>query len=111
VAHFCPDNKLGDPGLDSETWDSMNPSLTRITPEIGRVASVSTPQKPHRGCPRSLAFGDRGDYQQEEAHGLAGSILVNAVVFLQPRYVAGPAPRSPNILQTILYPRSTIETA
>jgi hypothetical protein len=26
-----------------------------------RVASVSTPQKPHRGCPRSLALGDRGD--------------------------------------------------
>ncbi len=26
-----------------------------------RVASVSMPQKPHRGCPRSLALGDRGD--------------------------------------------------
>lgn len=26
-----------------------------------RVVPVSTPQKPHRGCPRSLALGDRGD--------------------------------------------------
>ena len=34
--------------------------LKAFSADYRRVASVSTPQKPHRGCPRSLALGDRG---------------------------------------------------
>ena len=46
----------------SGCWSYLEPRITpdnahvaRGNPRSRRVASVSTPQKPHRGCPRSLA--------------------------------------------------------
>ncbi len=59
-----------------------------------RVASVSTPQKPHRGCPGPslLGTGETPDLNwQEEAHGLAGSVLENAVASDDP-FAAFPFP-------------------
>jgi hypothetical protein len=77
---------MGAPGLDSETWDSTNPS-NRKGPVRGlffnsaNSADSANPAAPLGGCPRSLAFGDRGQHEPKPGfltHHKIGCPILNA---------------------------------